>query len=71
MSQKHIRERLVSERNCRVERCSHGNLHVSIGSVTLRMKPADFKSAVDALVVAAAKLEHDLDEVVPADTLLC
>ncbi len=71
MSQDHIRQRLVSEKNCRVEKCSHGNVHVSIGNLTLRMKPAEFKKAAKALWVAAQKLDDEIEEGAPANTLLC
>jgi hypothetical protein len=71
MAQKHIRKRLVAEGGCRVEQCSHGNIHVSIGNVTLRMKPAEFKAAAAALDIAAGKLEDSLDDSIPDDTLLC
>jgi hypothetical protein len=61
--------RLVIGENCRVEQCSHGTLHVTLGDVTLRMKAPNFLAITTALQVAANRMEPH--EAAPATRLLC
>lgn len=49
--------RLVSSRLCRVERCEHGTVHVTLGDLTLRMRADDLRELADALGVAAARVD--------------
>ena len=50
----HVRTTLVQRTDCRIERCSCGVYHVSIGAVTLRLGAAQVASVFEALGHALA-----------------
>ena len=53
-------ELLAEGHRCRVERCSHGVLHVTVGGVTLRLEPAQCYDLTRTLRAAAARVERPL-----------
>ncbi len=55
--------------NCRVEQCEHGTVHVSLGDMTLRLRPESFQALATALGVAAGRIETT--EPASATRLLC
>ena len=58
----HQRKEVVRRPDCRVELCSCGVYHVSLGAVTMRMTLAQLSSLFEALGVAIAPtLEGDED----------
>lgn len=42
--------------SCRVERCQHGVVHLSLGNVTVRLSPHQLIEAAEALTKAACRL---------------
>lgn len=50
----HERKTLVQRRHCRIERCSCGVYHVSIGAVTLRMDEPQLTELFESLGLAIA-----------------
>ncbi|MBL8951887.1 MAG: hypothetical protein JNK82_13980 [Myxococcaceae bacterium] len=50
------RELLSQGPGCRVERCSCGTLHVTLGAVTLRMEPEVLQAMMPALNHAVTQL---------------
>jgi hypothetical protein len=47
---------LAEGHTCRVERCAHGTIHVSVGGVTLRLQPAHCYDLTRTLRAASARL---------------
>lgn len=52
-------EQLSEVGNCRVQRCSHGFVHVTVGGVSLRLHPSVASHLAMALAEAAERLEHE------------
>lgn len=50
----HQRKTLVQRPECRIEHCSCGVYHVSVGAITIRMGQAQLTSLFDSLGVALA-----------------
>jgi hypothetical protein len=49
-------ETLAEGHTCRVERCAHGTLHVSVGGVTLRLQPGQCYDLTRTLRAASARI---------------
>ena len=62
---------LVVGSHCRVEQCSRGHIHVTLGDVTLRLRPKEFIAAATALHLAAGRLDPPDPESPSATRLLC
>lgn len=62
---------LVVGQHCRVEQCSHGHVHVTLGDLTLRLRPGDFIATAAALEVAARRLDTSQLESSSTTRLLC
>jgi hypothetical protein len=50
-------ETLAEGHTCRVERCGHGMIHVSVGGVTLRLPPSHCYDLTRTLRAAAARID--------------
>jgi len=50
---------LACARGCRVDRCDHGTLHVTVGDVTLRRSANGLGALTSALADAQRKLALD------------
>ena len=57
---------LAAGQCCRVDRCNHGTVHLTLGAMTLRLSPEQLADLAATLEVAAQRI----DGVVPA-RLLC
>lgn len=62
---------LVVGETCRVERCSHGRIHLVLGDMTLRVSESAFMATATALGVAARRLDAVAAEAPVATRLLC
>lgn len=51
-------ETLAEGHGCRVERCSHGVIHVTVGGVTLRLEARQCYDLTRTLRAAAARVER-------------
>ncbi len=58
----HERKTLVQRRQCRIERCSCGVYHVSVGAVTLRVDEAQLTELFESIGVAIAPALGDEDD---------
>jgi len=47
---------LTDEPGCRIDACEHGHVHVSLGSVTLRLRPEDLGRLHRGVAAALAQL---------------
>jgi hypothetical protein len=47
---------LACGRGCRVDRCAHGTIHVTLGDVTLRLSEQSFDSIAAVLVRARGEI---------------
>lgn len=63
--------RLVLAENIEVQQCSRGRVHLTIGNMTLRLRPSDFIATATALKVAADRMEVDGAEAATVTRLLC
>jgi hypothetical protein len=45
--------RLAEGECCRVDRCDHGTLHLSLGALTLRLSPEQLADLAETLATAA------------------
>jgi hypothetical protein len=61
-------ETLAEGHGCRVERCAHGMIHVSVGGVTLRLQPAHCYDLTRTLRAASARIGAPAQ---PAARALC
>jgi hypothetical protein len=52
-------------RGCRVDRCDHGTLHLTIGDVTLRISPSGLGTLADTLAHAQLALGRPDAESLP------
>jgi hypothetical protein len=43
---------LAEERGCRVERCGHGLIHLTIGGLTLRLEARQFETIARTIALA-------------------
>ena len=50
-------ETLAEGHACRVERCAHGMIHVSVGGVTLRLQPSHCYDLTRTLRAASARID--------------
>jgi hypothetical protein len=50
-------ETLATSRVCRVTRCEHGIVHVTLGGLTLRMSRGQFEEIAFALGTASVRLD--------------
>ena len=50
-------ETLAEGHCCRVERCAHGMIHVSVGGVTLRLQPSHCYDLTRTLRAASARID--------------
>jgi hypothetical protein len=50
-------ETLAEGNACRVERCAHGMIHVSVGGVTLRLQPSHCYDLTRTLRAASARID--------------
>jgi hypothetical protein len=50
-------ETLAEGHGCRVERCAHGTIHVTVGGVTLRLQPAHCDDLTRTLRAAVLRIE--------------
>jgi len=55
----HRTRTVAQNEQCTVQQCTCGMLHVSVGSVTVRMRPAAAGQLRDALAAALQKIEAD------------
>jgi hypothetical protein len=60
---------LAAERCCRIEQCTHGTLHLTIGALTLRLAPEHLAELATALGTAVQRL--GIAESRRSDRLLC
>ena len=49
---------LAEELGCRVERCSHGVIHLTIGGMTLRLEPRKFEVIARTVCAAQSRAGH-------------
>ena len=61
---------LASGRTCRVARCSHGTVHLTLGALTLRVTPEQLRDLAATFSEAATLLGPAAEER-PADRMLC
>jgi hypothetical protein len=61
-------ETLAEGNACRVERCAHGMIHVSVGGVTLRLQPSHCYDLTRTLRAASARIDAAAR---PAPRALC
>lgn len=47
---------LAEGHHCRVERCAHGTIHLSVGGVTLRLQPAQCYDLTRTLRAASIRI---------------
>jgi len=50
-------QRLADGQCCRVDRCDHGTVHVTLGAMTLRLSPDQLADLAVTLETAARRLE--------------
>ena len=62
-------KKLVVGETCKVEQCSHGTVHLTLGDVTLRLRADGFLAVAAAIGVAANRVE--VAAPVPPTRLLC
>lgn len=53
-------EALAETHGCRVDRCAHGCVHLTIGGVTLRLSPDHARAVAEALSQAGPRLDDGL-----------
>ncbi len=61
---------LAKGRTCRITRCSHGTLHVTLGALTLRLTESQLQDLAATLAAAGRGLRCEVDET-PAERMLC
>jgi hypothetical protein len=59
---------LACGKGCRIDRCDHGTIHLTVGDVTLRLPPSRLAALSDLL--SAAQIELMLQDE-PANRLRC
>jgi hypothetical protein len=48
---------LAAGQCCRVDRCDHGTVHVTLGAMTLRLSPAQLADLAATLELAASRID--------------
>jgi hypothetical protein len=73
MSNRHQHQHttLVVGETCRVDQCSSGAIHLTLGNLTIRISPADLLATATALKHAAARLENSMTGGEASTRLLC
>lgn len=61
---------LVRDRSCRITHCDHGTIHLTLGAITVRLKPDQLNALATNLTTAAARLREARD-LGPPPHLLC
>lgn len=48
---------LAAGQHCRVDRCDHGTVHITLGAMTLRLSPEQLADLAATLEVAAQRMD--------------
>lgn len=62
---KHIVKTIARSQHCKIDRCSCGAVHLSVGSTTVRIKDAAARELRDLLTTALAEIDRQAQAEAP------